>query len=96
MQLAHFSQPRTIAGVLNHGSTAFDRNEERDAGSQRVLEERDKERDGFEVIRGNQTMKETLLAPLSGCSRLLLNSCSVPCRNQTACNRPAGGLRLTR
>ncbi len=39
-----------------------------------MLEERDKERDSFEFIRGNETMKETLLAPLSGCSRLLLNS----------------------
>jgi len=30
------------------------------------------------AIRGNETMKETLLAPLSRCSRLLPNSCSVP------------------
>jgi hypothetical protein len=33
MQLAHFSQPKTRAGVLNHGSSAHDRNEEGDAGS---------------------------------------------------------------
>jgi|SRR5271165_1407436 len=47
MQLAHFSQPKTRAGVLTHGSTAHDRNEEGDPGSQRVLEEQDKEGDTF-------------------------------------------------
>src|SRR5271157_1487104 len=45
IQLTHFSQPKTRAGVLTHGSTAHDRNEEEDPGSQRVLGEQDKEGD---------------------------------------------------
>jgi len=69
---------RSRQGTLTRLSTALDRNEEEGTESPRAAEERDKEGDGFELIRGNETMKETLLAPLSRCSRLLLNSCSVP------------------
>ena len=41
--------------------------------SARFLEQRDKEGDGFESIRGNETMKKTLVVLLSRCSLLLLN-----------------------
>jgi hypothetical protein len=51
-QLAHFSQPETRASSL-HGSTPQDRDEEGDPGSQRVLEEQDKEGDTFCATLGD-------------------------------------------
>jgi len=51
-QLAHFSQPDTRASSL-HGSTPQDRDEEGDPGSQRVLEEQDKEGDTFCATLGD-------------------------------------------
>jgi hypothetical protein len=62
MQLAHFSQPNTRADVLNHGSTAYDRNEEGDPGSQRVLEEQDKEGDTVCASLGDLDKKRDVVS----------------------------------
>jgi len=52
MQLAHFCQPKTRAFSTTR-VPPHDRNEEGDPGSQRLLEEQDKEGDTFCASRGD-------------------------------------------
>jgi hypothetical protein len=69
--------PAEDRGALTHPSTPPDRNDKGDQESQRVLEEPDKERDVFDSIWGNETMKKPLTVALSKRSKLALFSRSV-------------------
>ena len=70
MQLAHFSQPKMEAPLPTRALLTIETTKE--IGNRSAFDERDKEGDGFESIRGNETMKETLVVALSKRSQLAL------------------------
>ena len=71
MQLAHFSQPKMEAPLPTRALLTIETTKEIGNRSA-AFDERDKEGDGFESIRGNETMKETLVVALSKRSQLAL------------------------